>query len=301
MQRFGNGKRKYADRYSLHNIIGIGAYGVVFEATDTSLSKSVVLKISCEENIWHLEREAIQLGRLSSLPHQYFVRTYSNGYGDRIGKTTTFFIAMEPIDGYPLSDEILAGDISFERTIDVALQLCQGSWEANKLGFVNRDLKPNNILVRKIDGSVTIIDPASEIYTNRYATPQWLRSQRDPHPEIYAIGAIMHEMLSGLSPFYNQSRHFYQLVHAKSTSLLPALTFVPEFLQFIVDTATMPEDGQRFKSLEDLFFTLESAQTYLAQFHNNPSALADEIKRSNSAGDTEQRMLTSGHFLRRIK
>jgi len=94
MRRFGNGTKKYAGRYFLHDIIGLGAFGVVFDATDARILKRVVLKISCEENIWDLEREAIQLGGLASLSHHYFVRIYSNGYGDRIRKTTTFFMSI---------------------------------------------------------------------------------------------------------------------------------------------------------------------------------------------------------------
>jgi serine/threonine-protein kinase len=213
--------RRVADRYLVRDIIGRGAMGEVYEAEQLSTGRRCALKVLRPELLANLhvlarfEREAQLASRLT---HPHTVVVYDSGRdGDRL------FIAMELLPGRHLEAEIRGGPLPPARAVHMALQICASLAEAHRAGIVHRDLKPNNILLidragdpdyvkvcdfgiaRQYEGGAaqTGLTTDGLVYgTPNYMSPEQLRGQPlDGRSDIYALGVILYEMLTGLPPF----------------------------------------------------------------------------------------------------
>lgn len=212
-----------AERYVIGALIGEGGIGRVYSATHTQLGRRAALKVlhphlsARDDMLKRFEREARAASRLN---HPGSVTVYD--FGSWEGQ---LYIAMEFIEGRSLSDAIRAdgGGLPADKIVDVAMQLCDVLEAAHRMHLLHRDLKPENILlvphaneprelVKVVDfGLAFILGEQREVRLTRddavsgtpcfMAPEQVLNRPLDARSDIYALGCVMYEMITGRPPF----------------------------------------------------------------------------------------------------
>ncbi len=251
-----------ADRYRVIGELGRGGYAIVYKALDTATNDVIALKTirpiapRPEEVRERFRREAEMV---SKLKHPNTVRVFDYGF------ETDFFLAMEFLDGYPLSD-ILDGinGISPRRALAIACGVLQSLTEAHELGIVHRDLKPENVFLAQLpDGgeSVKVLDfgiaklvyddgtmPSLTLKGRAMGTPTYMSPEQAKggrltiHSDIYSVAVLVYEMVCGVPPFQGENAMEIMLKHVNET----APGFTEQRLRgTIVERATMKALAKR--------------------------------------------------------
>ncbi|OVE80079.1 hypothetical protein BVY01_00880 [bacterium I07] len=199
--------------YKIIEKLGEGGMGEVWLAEDTKLDRKVALKflpahMTKDRNA--VERFKREAKSAAALNHPNIVTIYE--IVEYEGQT---FLAMEHVDGHSLREEIENGPIEVEKVVDITKQICEGLEKAHKADIIHRDIKPENILIDK-SGRVRILDfglarmkgvskltkESSTLGTVKYMSPEQLRGEEVDHrTDIWSLGVVMYEMLTGEVPF----------------------------------------------------------------------------------------------------
>jgi len=204
----------FAGRYRIVEELGRGGMGRVYRAQDTKLNEEVALKLLKPEIATDkkaLARFSNELKIARGIVHKNIGRMY-----EIMEEKGTSFITMEYVPGQDLKSLIRqTGSLTVSKTIAIAKQVCDGLGEAHKQGVVHRDLKPQNIMIDR-SGSARILDfgIAHSLKTKgitgarvMIGTPEYMSPEQvdgkdvDPRSDIYALGAILFEMLTAYPPF----------------------------------------------------------------------------------------------------
>ncbi len=204
----------FAGRYQIIEELGKGGMGKVYKVLDTKIDEKIALKlikpeISSDKNI--IERFSNELKLARQIGHRNVARMY-HLEEDR----GTHYITMEFIPGEDLKSMIrMSGQMGIGTAVNIARQICDGLAEAHRLGVIHRDLKPSNIMIDK-EGSARIMDfgiarslkakgltgPGIMIGTPEYMSPEQVEAKEvDQRADIYSLGIILYEMLTGRVPF----------------------------------------------------------------------------------------------------
>jgi eukaryotic-like serine/threonine-protein kinase len=213
-----------AERYRIERLLGSGGMGAVYLAEHVHMRKPVALKVlhkelaGVNEVVARFEREAIAAGRVE---HPNVAPATDFGKLD----DGSFYLVLEYVDGKSLRDLIAEGPLAWERAVAIARQIVSALVAAHAAGIVHRDLKPDNVmLVAQPDGServkvldfgiarVTLAEPQRDVThltkvgavmgTVAYMSPeQALGEEVDERTDLYALGVIVHEMITGRVPF----------------------------------------------------------------------------------------------------
>ena len=270
-------ERVFNNRYRLDRKLGEGGMAVVYCGTDTVLRRRVAIKVlreqyaADEEFVRRFYQEAESAARLS---HPNIVNTYDVGReGD------TYFIVMELVDGPSLA-EIVAGDGKLPEpvAIDYATQIASGLAYAHRMGLLHRDIKPANVLITKDDvvklsdfgiaravstQTMTLTKPGLVMGSVYYMPPeQALASELHEASDLYSLGIVIYQMLTGKLPYTGESPVTVALKHvhdpvpaldAKSTGTSPALAA-------IVNRLLQKKPENRFQSASELATALREAR-----------------------------------------
>lgn len=260
-------------RYEVVNTLGQGAMGVVYKAYDPHIDRMVALKVlradrvTSEAFVERFVREARAIGRLS---HPNIVNVFDVGEDQG-----TIYIAMEFVEGRPLSDLIREGRLSYEKILDLALQIAEALAYAHKKGIIHRDIKPSNILVsaegkvkltdfgiaRIEDPSVTHHTQAGEILgTPAYMSPEQVMGRTpDGRSDIFSFGVVLYEMTTGQRPFSgnNLAAIFQSIIQHRPAEPNKLNPEVPEDLSSLIMKCLEKDPGDRFQDAEELVEALK--------------------------------------------
>jgi serine/threonine protein kinase len=269
--------------YRVLEKIGSGAMGEVFRARDERLGRDVALKLirpASSENPDHLRRFELEARAAASLNHPNIVAIYDVGFHEG-----SPYIVCELLQGQTLRKRLSDGALPVRVAIDYSLQIVQGLIAAHERRIVHRDLKPENLFVtsdgrlkildfgvaklqaapedagRSVEELTTVTKSGVVVGTVAYMSPEQLRSKAVDHrSDIFSMGAILYEMLSGHRAFRGETE-----VDTITAVLLedPAeinleQASVPESFQQIVRHCVEKEPEKRFQSARDLAFALET-------------------------------------------
>jgi len=202
-----------ADCFRIDGVLGRGAGGTVYAATQTDLARPVALKVlnailaTSAKNVARFEREARALARIED---PGVVQVYA------IGRTPDErpFLAMERVDGVPL-EEIVREPLPVSRAIAIARRIASALSAVHAAGLVHRDLKPSNVMITRgdaiklLDFGVVKLDDATKLTAGGEAlgTPHYMApeqatgEEQDARTDLYALGAILFRMITGSVPF----------------------------------------------------------------------------------------------------
>jgi len=212
----------FANRYRIDQILGRGGMGIVYRATDTQLDETVAIKTlpgdvmqRSPEDLERFKRE-IRLAR--KITHRNVLRTYD--YGEAEG---VYFISMEYVRGYTLSElleEAPDHRMASRAAMGLSRQICRGLQAAHEQGIIHRDIKPQNVLidhkgeVKLMDFGIARMAEAKEgmtqagliVGTPHYMSPEQVQgNQLDARSDVYSMGVMLYEILSGTKPFTSSS------------------------------------------------------------------------------------------------
>lgn len=200
-------------RYQILREVARGGMGVVFEATDLELNRRIALKILKEgeahaDSIRRLHREAILASRLQ---HPNIVRIHETGVADG-----THYISMDFVEGPTLASQIQEGELVVRDAVTILTHVSDAIAYAHQQGILHRDLKPGNILLDPERGPVitdfglakdiikpgVLTVPGAQVGTPRYMAPEQVEGgEVGPATDVYALGAILYEALTGRRSF----------------------------------------------------------------------------------------------------
>ncbi len=255
-----------ADRYELLQRIGRGGMGDVYRAHDRELDESVALKVVRDElmrvvGVAARFRAEVKLAR--RVTHRNVARTFELGRHEQL----TFF-TMELVEGESLTARLALGPLAPATAIAIAVELCDALGAAHAVGVIHRDLKPDNVLLAR-DGRVVLTDfgvaaliaarDESSSGTPRYMAPEQARGEAaTPAVDLYALGLVLHEMLTGAPAFGGGLGTV--LAAKQEAPALPGLDRIDPALAAIITRATALEPHARWPDAAALRAALAPAR-----------------------------------------
>jgi serine/threonine protein kinase/class 3 adenylate cyclase len=252
-----------ASRYEMGPVIGTGGMGIVYKAhdriTDTTVAVKVIRpELSAREDL--IERFKAELVLARQVTHKGVCRVHEISQFDSV-----FAISMEYVEGDTLRQILNRyGPLSVRRTRDWVQQISAGLQAAHEVGVIHRDLKPENIVITK-DNVVKIMDfglahsietkatqTGTFLGTPAYAAPEQIRGEKtDASADIYALGAILYEMLTGSDVFKAESATAVLMSHLHDPPVPPRSMepSIPAYLEDVILRCLQKRPENRFASI----------------------------------------------------
>ncbi len=281
-------------RYEILAELGHGAMGVVYKARDPMLDRVVAIKtvnlaLPKDERVEYEARFYQEAKAAGGLSHRNIVTIYDIGHSERIA-----YMAMEFLEGDELRDLLQArAPIALSRALDIGAQVAEGLQYAHERQIIHRDIKPGNIMVLH-DGLVKITDFGiarmrnNEVKTMtgmilgspKYMSPEQVSGKRaDTRSDIFSLGVVIYEMLTGTSPFIADNIHgvMYQTMNFNPPAPKTLNPDLPEVLNFIVTKALAKNLDDRYQKAKDLAHDLREAMSTLTGASAAPEMVAGPL------------------------
>src|SRR3954466_10129494 len=266
------------ERYRVLNRIGSGGMADVYCAEDSQLGRRVALKLlypRFAEDHEFVERFRREASAAAGLQHPNVVQVYDRGEWD-----DTYYIAMEFLDGRSLKQIIREeGPLAPDRAIDIVLQVLRAERFAHKRGIVHRDIKPHNVIVDE-EGRANVTDfgiaragasdmteTGSILGTAQYLSPEQAQGHAvSARSDLYSIGVILYELLTGRLPFQAESAVSIALKHVTEDPVPPRQhnPAIPPELENVVLWALEKAPERRPTDADAFLAALEDARAHLA-------------------------------------
>jgi serine/threonine protein kinase/tetratricopeptide (TPR) repeat protein len=287
---------RVVSHYRLDERLGTGGMGVLYRASDLSLGRTVAIKFLSQQ----LARDGVAKARFarearaaSALDHQNIATVYD--IGDENGE---LFIVMALYEGQTLKQRLENGPLPVEEALAVLRQVALGLEAAHRVGIVHRDVKPANVLVTS-SGALKILDfglakhasdaamteAGQTMGTVLYMSPEQLRGQPvDARTDLWSLGVLAYELLSGISPFRAESNEATAMrILNDEPPPLTSVPGVPAWLVELVAQLLRKEPANRPQSASEVLRTLDRSG-----------------KLRNRAAPTEVDAMHSSHRIRRM-
>lgn len=297
-------------RYEIQEIIGIGGMAVVYKAHDNVENRTVAIKILKEEfvsNEEFIRRFKNESKAIAVLSHPNIVKVYDVSFGDLIQ-----YIVMEYIDGITLKEYIeRQGSLRWKDAVYFAIQILKGLQHAHDKGIVHRDVKPQNIMVLS-DGTIKVADfgiarfarneqrtiTDKAIGSVHYISPEQARGEKtDEKADIYSVGVMLYEMLTGQLPFEADSAVSVAIMQLQRDPkpLTEINSSIPVGLEQITMHAMQKTPERRYQSASELLCDLEqfkkdpeSTFDYSYFVDNSPTKFVDNLISATPASAVEE-------------
>jgi serine/threonine-protein kinase len=258
-------------RYRFVRRLGSGGMARVFLADDVVLHRQVAIKILSDghaDDAQFVERFQREARAAAGLNHQNIVAIYDRGEADG-----SYYIAMEYLDGETLKDVIAReGPMAPRRAIDISLQVLAALHFAHRRDVIHRDVKPHNIMVLR-DGRVKVMDfgiaragesemteAGSIVGTAQYLSPEQARGQAvGPPSDLYSMGCVLYEMLTGRVPFTGDSAVAIAMKHVQEPPVPPRRIdpSIPPELEQVVMRAMAKDPMRRYQTAAEMGMDLD--------------------------------------------
>ena len=266
-------------RYEIQEVIGVGGMAVVYKAYDNIDDRIVAVKILKDEYLANEEfrrRFKNESKAIAVLSHPNIVKVFNVSYGDRLQ-----YIVMEHVEGITLKEYIeQQGRLGIKETVHFTIQILRALQHAHDKGIVHRDIKPQNIMLLS-NGNIKVTDfgiarfsysdtktmTDSAIGSVHYISPEQARGDStDSRADIYSVGVVLYEMLTGQLPFQSDNSVSVALMQLQSDPIRPRElnSSIPVGLEQIVMHAMQKNNKDRYQSAAEMLLDIE-------EFKRNPT------------------------------
>jgi len=264
-------------KYPILGVLGVGGMGVVYRGIDKSVGREVAIK-TLTNATEELRQRFLTEARSGILNHPNIITVYD--FGEQDGSP---YIVMEFVPGDSLENLIRSGRrFSLIEKLDIIYQTCIGLGYAHKKGVIHRDIKPANIMVQP-DGNIKIVDfgvarvdtisgqtqTGMVIGTVHYISPERLLGKSaDGRSDIWSVGIVFYQLLSGRMPFPGEDFSVLQkVIHEPHEPLSHLLTGYPAGLDQVLDRALAKNPDDRYDTAEDMAEDIQQINDQLKRDH----------------------------------
>ncbi len=286
--------KKLDNRYELTELIGVGGMADIYKATDIIENRTVAVKILKNEfakSEDFLRRFRNESKAIALLSHKNIVKIYDVGFTDKIQ-----YIVMEYIDGITLTEYIeRQGVLKWRDAVHFTTQILRALQHAHDRGIVHRDIKSQNVMLMA-DGTIKVMDfgiahfnretdktiSEKAIGSVHYISPEQARGEvTDEKSDIYSVGVMLYEMLTGVKPFDGDNPVSIALKHMQAIPkpITEINSSIPEGLEEITTKAMQKEPSKRYQTAGEMIKDIE-------EFKKNPS-IVFEYKYFSTDGSTK--------------
>jgi len=264
--------RKLDGRYELQRVIGVGGMAVVYRAIDLLTNMPVAVKMLNQEYLGNQEvcrRFRNESKAIAMLKHKNIVKIY-----DVSDSSDCLFIVMEVINGITLKDYIeQQGTLTWRETVHFTSQILRALKHAHSKGIVHRDIKPQNIMLME-NGDIKVMDFGIAMVSDydaatigdqavgsvHYISPEQARgSKTDARADLYSLGVMMYEMLTGRVPFDGSDAVSIAVMHLQAEARTPRQInpSIPEGLEEITMQAMQKDPERRYQTAADMLMDID--------------------------------------------
>ena len=267
-------------RYSIESLVGVGGMANVYRGTDLKTGNQIAVKVLKDEFLDNEElvrRFKNESKAISILSHPNIVKVYDVSVTDKLQ-----YIVMEYVDGITLKEYLKqrGGALTWKETVHFATQILSALQHAHSKGIIHRDVKPQNIMLLA-DGSIKMMDfgiarfsrAQSQTVSDKaigsvhYISPEQAKGERtDARTDIYSVGVMLYEMLSGRLPFDGDGAVSIAImqISEKPKPLAEIAPQTPSGLRQITEKAMEKDPDKRYQSAQEMLAAIE-------EFKRNPS------------------------------
>lgn len=302
--------RRFADRYEMGELVGIGGMSEVHLARDLLLQRDVAIKVlhaDLAKDPGVNARFRREAQKTASLNHPAIAAIYDTGEVD----TPTgplLYIVMEYVDGLTLRDVVRnRGAMTPRRAVAVTADVCEALEVSHQHGIIHRDVKPANIMVSKL-GAVKVVDfgiaraladadntvtrTGAVMGTAHYLSPeQALGGEVDARSDVYSLGCVLYEIATGETPFTGESPVAIAYQHVREHARVPSSRsgqLTPDF-DAIAGKAMAKDPEERYQSAAEMrvdLMRLQNGDTPYAAARGNPAELTSPLRLTEFDGGT---------------
>ena len=264
--------------YQIVDMLGEGGMGEVYRATDTRLNRTVAIKVLPAAFSQDLDRRARfdrEAQTVAALSHPNIVNLFDTGVHEGL-----LFVVMELLDGETLRERLVSGALPVRKTVEIAMQVARGLTAAHDKNVIHRDLKPDNIFLLA-DGQVKVLDfglarqvestsganptmaamtdPGTVMGTVGYMSPEQVRGHAvDARSDLFALGAVLYEMLSGRRAFQRDTaaETMTAILKEDPPELTDAHAEISPSMDRIIRHCLEKNPVERFQTARDVAFAL---------------------------------------------
>ena len=270
------------NRYEVKELIGTGGMANVYKARCTRLCRHVAIKILKDEFASDPEfkrRFKNESNAVARLSHKNIVNVY-----DISTSGSVEYIVMELIEGITLKEYLYKKEkLDWKQTLFFAFQIAEALEHAHSRGIIHQDIKPQNIMLLR-DGTLKVADFGIAKLENEgetqvikeaigsvhYISPEQARGSKiDSRTDIYSLGVVMYEMITGRTPFKGDSAISIVMQHINALPVPPSSViddYIPKALEFIIEKSMCPSLKRRYVSAKEMIEDIEKVK-------NNPEII----------------------------